>query len=356
MTPTPRHVRSFALAGLMALATACGQVSEKGAIPPSGPPQKKVTDRDETVSFNPKVDILFVVDDSGSMDSHQDNLSRNIKQFTAEIQKTTFLDYHIGVITTSMDGMTSGDDCDVKGGWSERACGDGRLVRYKTKVPFIDNQTPNGLSILEENLLVGDSGSGDELMFDPIRAALSVPLINRENIGFLRPDATLAIILVTDAEDHSDQITSGQQMFDFLVNLKGGRADKVLAYGALIPSTIARPTCSRDEGSVVPTRLEEFIALAKGIEYNICDTDYGTKLAHIAADVVQKVGRIMFLSRPPVVDTITVTYGTQVIPNDRENGWTYDPVRNALIFGDKIVLSVQAPGTTLSVTFTAGTY
>lgn len=355
MKVSTRKIQVLALAALVVLGASCSQVSEKGAVPPNGPPQKKVTDHDETVSFNPKVDILFVVDDSGSMDSHQNNLSRNIRLFTQEIQKTTFLDYHIGVVTTSMDGA-SARYCDRTGGYGARACGDGRLVRYKTQVPYVDNNTPNALSVLEDNLIVGTSGSAEEMMFDPIKAALTPPLINNENAGFLRPDATLAIIFVTDAEDQSDSVQSPKEMFDFLVNLKNGRADKVLAYGALVPSSVANPACPRDEYSKTPRRIEDFIALAKGLEYNICDSDYGTKLAHIAADVVQKVGRIMYLSRPPVVDTISVTYGSQIIPNDKEYGWTYDPVRNALIFGDKIVLSVQPPGTTLSVTFTAGRY
>jgi hypothetical protein len=282
-------------------------------------------------------------------------LAKNIKLFTQEVQKTTFLNYHIGVVTTSMDDV-SASYCDRTGGYAPRACGDGRLVRYKTKIPFIDNNTPNGLSVLEENLVVGTSGSGEEMMFDPVKAALSQPLTSNENAGFLRADASLAIVFITDAEDQSDNVQTPKDMYDFLVNLKNGRADKVLAYGAMIPSSVTNPSCSRDEGNKTPRRIEEFIALTKGLEYDICDSDYGKKLAIVAADVVQKVGRIMYLSRPPIVDTISVTYGSQVLPNDKDYGWTYDPVRNALIFGDKIVLSTQPSGTTMSVTFTTGTY
>lgn len=361
MRHTSKKFQFAILTGLLALATACSNTADKGGIPePADAPKKKVTDADETVSFNPRVDILFVVDDSSSMTSHQSNLSRNIKLFTAEIQKTTFLDYHIGVVTTSMDHVDPsspwGADCDNAGSYDARACGDGRLVRYKTQIPYIDNNTPNGLNVLEQNLLVGTNGSGEEHIFDPIVAALTPPLENTVNQGFLRADATLAIIVVTDAEDQSTTTTTGKQLEDFLVNLKGGRHDKVLAYGALIPSNLANPACPRDDGSQTPLRIEDFLKLAGGLEYNICDTDYGTKLAHIASDVVQKVGRVMYLSRPPVVSTIQVTYGSQTIPNDPDNGWTYDPVRNALIFGDKIVLTVQPPGTTLQVNFTAGTY
>ncbi len=331
--------------------------------PHLGQPVEKVRNSEEHATFNQEVDILFVVDDSGSMSSHQSNLSKNIKQFTAEVQKTQMLDYHIGVVTTSMDGATPYDPADPYSSgcdspntrWGgERACGDGKLVHYKTGISFIDRHTPNGLNVLEQNLLVGISGSGQESMFDPIAAAVTPPLSTRENAGFLRPNATLAIIMVTDAEDQSTKMNP-QSLYNLLVQLKGGHADKVLAYGALVPSSVANPACESDQGDA-PLKVEEFLNLAKGIEYNICDPDYGTKLATIAKDVIEKVGKFMYLSRPPVVDTIVVTYGSQVIPNDVKTGWTYDPVRNALVFGDGLKYSVQPAGTQLEVNFTAGIY
>lgn len=368
MISASRKIQLALLTGLIGLSVACSNTADKGAIPPDGQPPKKVTNRtDEQEGFTPRVDVLFVVDDSGSMESHQANLSKNIKLFIQEIQKMTFLDYHIGVVTTSMDNADPNIPWDPSDPWSvevpcdnntvprtrARACGDGKLVRYKTKTPYVDANTLNGLSILEDNLIVGTNGSGTEAMFDPVVAALTPPLENGTNAGFLRPDASLAIIFVTDAEDQSDNMKTGADFNKFLLDLKGGHQDKILAYGAIIPSNISRPSCPRDDYQT-PKKLEEFLTLAKGIEFNLCDTDFGTKLAHIATDVVQKVGRIMYLSRPPVVDTIQVVYGSQVIPNDPNTGWTYDPVRNALIFGEKIVLSHQPPGTQMQVTFTAG--
>ena len=349
-------VRKGILFGLVALVAACSNTANKGAIPPDGVPAKKVTNGQQ-VAFNPGIDILFVVDDSGSMSSHQANLSNNIKKFTAELQKTAIVDYHIGVVTTSMDGETPGSGCDYNSPWggSGRVCGDGRLVRFKTKVPFIDPKTPNGLSILEDNLLVGTSGAGEEMAFDPVVAALSPPMENTVNAGFLRPNASLAIIFVTDAEDQSDANPTGQGLYNFLLNLKGGRPDKILTYGAIIPSSQADPTCPRDNGNDAPLRIEDFLKIAGGTEYDLCDPDYGTKLASIAKDVVQKVGRIMYLSRLPIPGTIVVTYGSQIIPEDPDTGWQLDTSRNALILGEKIKFSNQPPGTSLSVTFTAGT-
>lgn len=330
----------------------CSPESPKMVTPPVGKVEK-VRDSDETASFNPAVDILFVVDDSGSMGGHQTNLSNNIKQFTAEIQKNQILDYHIGVVTTSMDGMRAGQSCDTAGGFSQRACGDGRLVRFPSGVPFITRQTPNGLAILEQNLLVGTNGDSQEKIFDPIFAALSQPTIGAENKGFLRNEASLAIIIITDTEDQSGVMTA-KSVGAFLTNLKNGRTDQILLYGALIPSSVRTPACSRDDGP--PFKIEQLLTMFKGLEYNLCDNDYGIKLAHIAADVVQKVGRIMYLTRPPVPDTISVTYGSQTIVQDGDTGWIYDPVRNALLFGPKLTLSVQPAGTKLEVNFTAGTF
>jgi hypothetical protein len=356
----------MALLLALVMAGGCSEVSDKGSIPPDHPVQK-VRDSDEHTVFNQQVDILFVVDDSGSMEAHQANLSANIKLFTAELGKTQFVDYHVGVVTTSMDNQDPNTPWNPSFPWGTlpcdntqvgpsraRACGDGRLVRYKTKIPFIDRNTPGGLQALEDNVIVGTNGSGEEHSFDPVAAALTAPFENTVNAGFLRPAASLAIIFVTDSEDQSSAMTA-KSLHDFLVQLKG-QPDKVLAYGALVPTSVADPACSRDDGFSTPVKIESFIAMFKGLEYNICDVDFGTKLATIAKDVVQKVGKALYLSRTPVVSTIAVTYGSQVIPNDPDYGWTYDPVNNALNFGDKLVYSNQPSGTQIEVNFTAGTY
>lgn len=329
----------------VAIAFGCSPESPKAVTPPVGKIEK-IENSDETASFNPAVDILFVVDDSGSMASHQTNLSKNISLFTAEIQKNQFLDYHIGVVTTS---MWPGTGCDP----ATRICGNGILVRSPTGVPFITRQTPNGLAMLEKNLIVGTSGNSQEKIFDPIQAAFSQPAIGGDNVGFLRSEASLAIVVITDTEDQSTN-SDPRSIASFLTNLKSGRPERVLFYGAMIPSTVATPSCPRDDGP--PLKIEQVMTTFKGTEFNVCDNDYGVRLAHIAADVVQKVGRIMYLTRPPVPGTIVVMYGSQEIPEDAESGWLYDPVRNALLFGSKLTLSVQPQGTKLEVGFTAGVY
>ncbi|MEK7358314.1 MAG: hypothetical protein AAB250_17845, partial [Bdellovibrionota bacterium] len=93
---------------LGAMLIGCSEETPK-LVEPQHVKREKVKDSGgEKYTFNPKVDILFVVDDSGSMDAHQQNLAKNIELFTKGLQNNQILDYHFGVLTSSMGGFGSG--------------------------------------------------------------------------------------------------------------------------------------------------------------------------------------------------------------------------------------------------------
>src|SRR5258708_36339552 len=50
------------------------------------------------VDVTPKVDILVVVDNSDSMEVHQNDVAKNIKQFVSGIKRNKTVDFHIGVV------------------------------------------------------------------------------------------------------------------------------------------------------------------------------------------------------------------------------------------------------------------
>lgn len=346
----PKMILPKGLLGLLSIAliAACSPESPKLKEQPTGK-RESVKDVDETAKFNPKVDILFVIDDSGSMSTHQDNLSRNIPLFTAAIQANTILDYHIAVTSSTFN---NGNPQHCMTGIA-RACGQGVLHGGISGINYIERSTPNGIAVLAQNMKIGTSGDSSERFFAPVRAALSQPLVDGLNKGFYRPDAALVVIFVTDAEDQS--MNFGPDDYErFLVGLKKGDASRALTYGVIIGSTDGSG-CARDE-STLPTRIEKAITNMGGSQFGLCDADFGTKIANLAYDLVQKVSKVMYLTRAPDPSTISVTFGTQTIPNDLDEGWTYDPVRNALIFGDKLELTKQPDGTELEVTFIAAQY
>ncbi len=88
---------------VLGLFIACSPESPKLVPPQTAKPEQVRDTSGIKISFNRSVDILFVIDDSGSMSSHQFNLAKNIGLFTAGINSNQVLDYHIGVLTSNMD-------------------------------------------------------------------------------------------------------------------------------------------------------------------------------------------------------------------------------------------------------------
>jgi hypothetical protein len=293
--------------------------------PPKAKSEEKIADLNG-VAFSPKVDILFIVDDSGSMSSHQANLSANIGLFISELAKDQILDYHIGVITSDMSDARKS----------------GRLQGFPS---VVDKTTPGGLTTLQNTLIVGTYGSATEQLFMPVIAALTPPLVDGPNLGFYRPDAHLALIYITDTEDQSP--VSVDYFLNFLERLKQGDKDKVLAYGVIVPA--GARNCPRDDAP--KNRLELALTELKAINFSLCDPDYGFKLAGLGANLAERVSSFIPLNQIPDVNTIRVTYGNQVIPNDTEKGWAYIPDRVGLKLGRGLILSEQPEGTQLQVDF-----
>lgn len=326
----------------------CQEKSPKLVGTPPTDPRKATGNEVQTLSA--KVDILFVIDDSGSMQTHQTNLATNVDKFLAGLQTNRFIDYHIGVISTSEEENTYGS--------AGSAPGAGRL---SGTIKYVDKSTPNGIDILKTNMLIGTWGSATERMFSPVKQALTVPNLTGWNLGFYRPDAFLAVVFITDAEDQSevdygypsrDQSLklSPQGFYDFLVDLKKGNKRKIATYGAIVPLGVPNSVCPWD-GSEPAIRLDEFYRISKGISYSLCDLDYGTKLSNIGQDLVGRIGRSILLDRRPDPETIEVFYGTQVLPRDARTGWAFDPSHNTVTFGREVAWTDQPPGTEVEVTF-----
>ena len=327
--------------GIIALLMGCAEGTSPKLTPIPVPPTGEVTEKPKDFSaFNPQVDILFVVDDSGSMDFAQKNLSKNAYLFAEAISKVSILDFHIGVVSTTMDYCSS---VSKNGG-----CG-----YLAGKPTFVSKTSPNLVADLSQRLLLGDkSPSGKEEMFSPVMEALSNPLINGYNNGFFRPDAYLAIIFLTDAEEQSNY--SSAQFLNFLTQLKGD-ASKVLAYGVI--RTIANKNVCKSSEPLTDPSLEDFLSeVSNGDKtqkniLDLCSPNYGKKLAEFAEDIVRRSAGRVRLTKVPNAKTIRVTYGYQTIPNDAIKGWVYEPSSNSIILSKNIDWDYQNGTASLLVDF-----
>ncbi|MGE0526957.1 MAG: hypothetical protein AB7G93_18185 [Bdellovibrionales bacterium] len=223
--------------------------------PPTPPPPvehkpiQQTKDGPET-TYDPRVDILFIIDDSRSMMQHQTKLSEGIKNFVDAIAKIQAIDFHIGYTVVhdhrrygTLVPPVCGQDTTTPGrvNWEEpgtlrplmgaRAPKDGR--RYVTKSDDFttilrESLDPKVNVSLVKDLIDKDPqnpgicpyGPEEEELFTPLLGALQNPVVTEGmNKGFRRAGALFVAVLVSDAKDASG--LSPEQVFMRMQNALG---------------------------------------------------------------------------------------------------------------------------------------
>jgi hypothetical protein len=197
-----------------------------------------------------KVDLLFLIDNSPSMAPKQAELKSRFPQLIQILQdfgKMNPADYHIGVVTSDLGaGMYNinrgqchpgGDGAilQAKGAAADATCGtlgNGlSYIEYNQKVlDAMGNPTSNlppGQDLPTTfgcMASVGDLGCGFESQLEAVYKALhdQIP----QNAGFLRPDAILVVVWVTDEDDDCSTDPS--------TDLWDTSAAGMMKYGALL--------------------------------------------------------------------------------------------------------------------------
>ncbi len=301
---------------------------------------KGTTNSDQTDTFhqaqNPMIDILFVIDDSCSMGDDQNNLANNFSHFI-QLAKKLKVDFHIGITTTTTDGMGN------PFGGSKRTPGE--LVGNP---PYLTSQTPNLEQRFKQYVRVGTGGSATERGLEAARLALSPPLITTgKNKGFLRKQASLAIIIVSDEPDQSQQPV--QYYINFFRNIKGVRNVDMLRVSVVIGyDEVTKQNQCPSGGRPRATSKGRYQAVAKatrGIIASICG-NWGSTLSRLGA-LSFGLRRQFFLSRPADPTTIQVKVNGKPVPKG-QNNWSYNAKDNSVDFSKP-----PAPGSTIEIRYKA---
>jgi hypothetical protein len=177
------------------------------------PEQKKVETKDIPSNPEKDVDILFMIDNSGSMLAEQQSLQANFPKFmqVLETLEGGAPNMHIGVITSDMGQHATDGNGGVAVGGCVGAGDDGAMVTA-TGISgrfIIDELTPSGTRNRNYSGTLGDAfasiagvgtdGCGIEQHLSAVERALKNPA----NVGFLRPEAKLAVIVIADEDDCS---------------------------------------------------------------------------------------------------------------------------------------------------------
>src|SRR5262245_57614282 len=213
---------SLALVGLVTL-WACND--RKIQVPSPAPGGQSQNFFEQNV--NNDIDILFLIDNSGSMGDVQTNLVQNFPVFIDVLKNlpSGLPNVHIGITTSSMGAgaFTStvqscqtpdlGNFVDtprIRGGTT--ACQQNQLNSGAHFIEALNNEAQKNytgdlstvFSCLAE---VGDQGCGFEHHLAGVRAALGDPMGSVQpapnNGGFLRENAFLAVIIIGNEDDCS---------------------------------------------------------------------------------------------------------------------------------------------------------
>lgn len=356
-----------------------------------------------------KIDILFVIDDSGSMAKAQEELQNNFIEFIDRFYDKGF-DFRVAVAKSSAYGTTTpGEDKktvkEFRCGYGNN-CGASQSTRTCSGVVTTDGNGAPGLNtdhilwstgtqglskgeMIEKfitNANVGLCGDGDERSIQSAKEVLDNQSTGHQ---FPRAGSHLAVIHVGDEGDganpepyYSSNSGSGSlslagfsTLEDYKNDLESRTADGVSVHAIQVTG---EPGCRRagDNGGVadgwyggdypgsplhsVASRGHkqfELAALTGGMQISICEpfadslADLGDNIASLAStfqlqDVLDANG----------VATLKVYVqglnGNNPIPNNSTNGYTYNAGINSIVFHGSMI---PPQGAVIGVTYTCST-
>ncbi len=269
-----------------------------------------------------KVDFLFVVDNSGSMQDEQQNLANSFPGFIATIQQTLMAkDYHLIVVDTdaaslSFNSLTCNNGvctCDPEPQCCLGMCY-GNIIQPPPTTcagkPCSDYELPMGCDVtlgagkvtdpigndcgitsgkrymLDDQpdlsgtfacvAKVGAGGDGNELVMQAMMEAVGTQNDPGQcNEGFLRDDAILVVTFITDEEEDGKSPGDPASWKQFLVDKKNGNEEAIVMLGIVGDPDVPNGVCANG-GDADPSPILRGFAesFTHGQWGSVCAPDY----------------------------------------------------------------------------------
>ncbi len=299
-------------------AAACGPAASHGSGDGAGVDGGGGTDGDPvfppgdgSTSGCQKIDLLFVIDNSGSMGEEQANLVANFPMFISVLDASG-LDYRVAVTTTSRNyhyNMTL-----PIGGTIAQSTGvgeDGAMIKPAScgvTKRWIDKGDPMPAQTFGCVAKVGINGNSDEMPLGAMRDAFEDRMMDNTNAGFRRTDALLGVVFLTDENDCSyeqsvnlgfsqtlctSQMEPATNYVAFLDAYTGNRT----RWAAAAIAGMGPGNCMSAFGTATEaTRLKEFVAAAgaQARMSSICDGNLAASLQQTLALFQSACGNVIF--------------------------------------------------------------
>lgn len=301
-----------------------------------------------------KADLLFCVDNSGSMADEQAILADSMNTFIG-LFAAGGVDYHLGLVTTDVSSTDSKY-------WSGRlpnyvTPNRGRLLS-RTSERFLTKNSSNVVDKFKNNQKVGTTGSGSEQCFNSILYALEDQMlgIGGYNEGFVRDDALLSIIIVSD---ENEDIQNGEGVTGRIARMKNriaalkGPNSRGASFHFVIDLTTPKPAAAVTYPLSGTSYYPDFYLKAAdalvGKTYNI-KQNFGSDMSKIGSDIVTTAqGEFKLSNKPNPVSSIVVKLDGRVIAADAVDGYVYDASKNAISLKGAALRA--SPGAVLTIDY-----
>ncbi|MEN0065308.1 MAG: vWA domain-containing protein [Myxococcota bacterium] len=291
-----------------------GQAPDPVALDETAEPQGEIQVDTFVQATVPTSDVLFVVDNSCSMENEQSALGGNFSSFL-DVMFASEIDFHIGVVATDMT------DPDHQG-----------RLRSSGEYRWIDPETPDAALRFASMVGLGIDGDPQERGRAAAFTALEV-LADGWNQGFLRRDASLHLVVVSDENDASGPEPIGRD--EFVGYLRGLKvAPFTTTFSSVVGPKGAQlgpfSPCSAEYGA-------EYLAVTDavgGLDQSICEEDWGALLGELGS-VASGLRTEFFLTRRPVPESISVEVERDGELEEFEgprSGWIHQARRNQVAF------------------------
>ena len=250
---------------------------------PQGFSGERITDLHNQVQEKGIVDILLVVDNSGSMKEEQDKLAPRLSALLTKIQ-----DANWKIAVTSTDATASPDSCDVH---------------------YITKADPNAENAFKSAVSLGISGSGYERGIFKARKALEC--MKQGPNPFLRSDSTLAVLIVSDEDNCSKNTehcqgqpdSSIRYLTDYVEGSLNRRIGEKAGFYGIIETN--NPGCNslqyygKQYIELIGYKKEKFTEPVSSRYGSICASDYSSTLTSISKNISAQLTASFMLSRRP---------------------------------------------------------
>lgn len=288
-------MKNFFLLAVLLLTSACNQFAQMNSsseFAPMAPPAKteEVTEKFIQGKEKRALDILWVIDDSGSMKDDQLQLGNNFDKFIQSFVKNKN-DFQMAITTTDTTPAKRGlmvQDSDFKLSSIEAA---------KNPALF--------MSDFKSLIQVGVKGSGTERGLEATKG-----FVERYGKSFFRKDAYLAVVIVSDEKDQSVEEVS--HYVDLL------RAEK--ENPGLIKINAIVNYKQKD-------RYEEAVNLTSGVIADI-SKDFADSLSDLGKALFELTSHYP-LSRWPEASSMKVFVDGKLV-----QGYNWDSKTNSIIFSN----------------------